>query len=301
MKKVIIKSAKGKMMTIHYKTYLNTKVKLMLRKYNGEKKEVVVDGYLFGTLISILQRVLYEYDGVVLITGAVGSGKSSLAKLITAIWEWFFDRQQDINSIVFSSNSLLDLVEKKDNETLAINFDESVSGGTGRDSITKTGQALKKALITKRFKRHLYLLLIDEIQEYSKKIISRSRLWVHMEERGLERGYFKAYDNITQIKRMYRKIKQGLELEEVIKYETPAYFGHQGNTEGLFFNEIEYKEKKSNETDREDDKTNAKSDKVMNQRNILIKMLIGMNIKQKDIAKEIGLNPTTINKMLKNE
>jgi hypothetical protein len=299
-----IKGMSGETLNINYQIDPKTKNKIILElnKFDGEKLILKVDGFLFGSLISILQRVLMKWDGVILITGDVGDGKSTLAQLITSIWEWFFNRQQKVEFIVFRSENFTDLIEQEDNSTHAILWDEAIQGGTGRDSITKQGQALKKAFVTKRYKRHLYLLLVDEIQEYNKKIISRCRLWVHCYTNGLKRGYYKLYDDKTQIKRMYRKIKQyNLELDEVIKTETPTWRGYQTDTTGLFYDEKEYQNKKASETNKEDEKDNAKSDKVMNQRDKLIKMLIGMKIKQKDIAKEIGLSSQSISYILQKQ
>jgi len=248
-----IEGKDGEVLTIKYKTHLKTRVKLNLSKHTGESIELIVAGSLFAVLISVLQRVLLKWDGVILVTGDVGDGKSTLAQLISAIWEWFFGRQQTMDCIVWRSENFTEQIEKEDNETKVILWDEAIQGGTGRDGLTKQGQALKKAFVTKRYKRHLYLLLVDEIQEYNKKIISRTRAWIHCETYGLRRGYFKIYDDKTQIKRMYRKIKKyDLELEEVIKTEKPSFRGYQQDTTDIFYNEVEYKKKKATETSKED-------------------------------------------------
>jgi len=255
-----IKGMDNKNLHIEYEPHLKTRVKLNLTKHDGEVVKIIVDGSLFSTLISILQRVLLKWDGLILVTGDVGDGKSTIAQLVSAIWEWFFDRQQSVECIVFRSENFVEQIEREDNPTQVILWDEAIQGGTGRDSITKQGQALKKAFVTKRYKRHLYLLLVDEIQEYNKKIISRCRAWIHVHTKGLERGYFKIYDNKTQIKRMYRRIKQyNLELEEVIKTEFPAFQGYQADTTGFFYDEKEYQNKKATETSKEDEKDNSKS------------------------------------------
>lgn len=287
---------------IKYKTHLKTRVKLVLTKHDGEPLELIVDGSLFSTLISILQRVLLKWDGVILVTGDVGDGKSTLAQLIATIWEWFFNRKQKLDNIVFRSENFTDLIDKGDNETEVILWDEAIQGGTGRDSITKQGQALKKAFVTKRYKRHLYLLLVDEIQEYNKKIISRCRAWIHVETKGLERGYFRIYDNKTQIKRMYRKIKQyNLELDEVIKQEYPTFKGYQSDTTGFFYNEKDYQNKKASETNKEDEIANTKDNRVLDQRNNLIKELYKLGMKQAQIGKIIDIKQSSIARIIKGE
>jgi len=288
---IILKDRDKETLTINYTPYLKSKVKLNLFTYDDREKEVIVDGALFASLISILQRVLLKWDGVILITGDVGDGKSTMAQLVTSIWEWFFHRKQTIDLIVWTSENFTNLIDKDDNETSAILWDEAIQGGTGRDTLTKQGQALKKAFVTKRYKRHLYLLLVDEIQEYNKKIISRCRLWIHIHTKGLQRGFYKLYNDKTQIKRMYRKIKKyDLELEEVIKQEKPTYYGYQTDTTGLFFNEKEYDKKKSEETKKEEASTNTKDNKLLKQRNDLIKELIKLGHKQQQVANIIGLS-----------
>jgi len=279
-----IKGMDNKILNIEYEPHLKTRVKLNLTRHDGEKVKIIVDGSLFSTLISILQRVLLKWDGLILVTGDVGDGKSTIAQLISAIWEWFFQRKQKINCIVFRSENFVEEIEKEDNSTQVILWDEAIQGGTGRDSITKQGQALKKAFVTKRYKRHLYLLLVDEIQEYNKKIISRCRAWIHVHTKGLERGYFKIYDDKTQIKRMYRKIKQyNLELEEVIKTEFPSFEGYQADTTGLFYDEKEYQDKKASETNKEESNENTK-DKV--QLNKIFKLEIIENLKMHKVPWE---------------
>ena len=295
-----IKGMDGKILNIEYEPHLKTRVKLNLTRYDGQKVKIIVDGSLFSTLISILQRVLLKWDGLILVTGDVGDGKSTIAQLVSAIWEWFFNRKQSVECIVFRSENFVEQIEREDNPTQVILWDEAIQGGTGRDSITKQGQALKKAFVTKRYKRHLYLLLVDEIQEYNKKIISRCRAWIHVHTKGLERGYFKIYDNKTQIKRMYRRIKQyNLELEEVIKTEFPTFQGYQADTTGFFYDEKEYQNKKATETSKEEEKDNSKDNKVINQRNTLIHELNKLGMKQIEISKLIGLNKVSVSSIIK--
>lgn len=299
---ITIKGSNNKTLKINYVTYKKTRVKLNLFKHNGKSKEYVIDGGLFGVLISCLERVLNKWDSVIIITGNVGDGKSTLAQLITAIWEWFFDRKQEISQIVFRTENFMELIEREDNKTQCLLWDESISGISGRDSITKQGQALKKAFITKRYKQHMYLLLVDEIQEYNKKILSRTRCWIHCYTIGMKRGFFKIYDDQIQIKRIYRKIKQyNLELEEVIKTERESYRGFMPDTTGEFFNEKEYQNKKASETNIEDENSNSKDNRVIEQRNKLITELNKLGMKQKDISALIQLNKVSVSTIIKEQ
>lgn len=294
-----IKGRDNEKIIIEYEEFNKTYVFLELKSYKKEPLKIKVHTALFASLVSVLQRVLLKWDGVILVTGDVGDGKSTLAQLISTIWEWFFGRQQDLSIIVWTSENFTTLIEREDNETGCILWDEAIQGGTGRDTLTKQGQTLKKAFVTKRYKRHLYLLLVDEIQEYNKKILSRCRLWVHIHTEGLQRGYFKIYNNKTQIRRMYRKIKKyDLELEEVMKSEHPQFRGYQPDTSDLFYNPKDYQDKKAEETNKEEATLNTKDNKLLKQRNDLIKELIKIGHKQQQIADIVGVSRVQVSHIL---
>jgi len=297
---IIVEGQNKQKVQIHYYEINETYVLLNLQSYDREELEVKVHISLFATLVSILQRVLLKWDGVILVTGDVGDGKSTLAQLVSTIWEWFFNRHQELDVIVWTSQNFTTLIEREDNETSCILWDEAIQGGTGRDTITKQGQALKKAFVTKRYKRHLYLLLVDEIQEYNKKIISRTRCWIHVFTNGLERGYFKIYTNKTQIRRIYRKIKKfDLEIEEVMNSERAQYQGFQPDTSDLFYNPKEYQKRKEEETNKEEEKPMTEKDKKhMEQRNKLVAELIKQGMKQKDVASIIGIDRVQISHII---
>lgn len=302
LQQLTIKGINKELINITYWDLDINYIALELTNYENEPFYIKVHSSLFAVLISILQRVLLKWDGVVLITGDVGDGKSTIAQLISTIWEHFFSRVQTLELIVWTSENFTTQIEREDNETSCILWDEAIQGGTGRDTITKQGQALKKAFVTKRYKRHLYLLLVDEIQEYNKKIISRTRAWIHVYTKGLERGYFDVYTNKTQIRRMYRKIKKyDLEIEEVMNSERCQYTGYQPNTSDMFYDRIEYQKRKQEETNKEDEKVNDKDAKVINQRNKLIAELNKLGMKQKDISALIQLNKVSVSTIIKEQ
>ena len=200
------------------------------------------------SILGILKRKSEQkWDNLILITGAVGTAKSTMAQGLAGVYEMLYGRELSLDNFTWSGQGVVDFIDREDNITEAIIYDEAVKGGTGRDVITKEGNLLKIGLVVGRRKRHLYFMLVDEIHEYSKKIISRASLLIDMRTmvvRGEDkRGYFKLY-NTRELKDIYWLLKLQ-KIRSISEYSaTGKPFYKFRNFEGIFIDEKEYEDKK---------------------------------------------------------
>lgn len=222
-------------------------------------------------LLSILGVLKHKndnkWDSLIVITGKVGSAKSTMAHGLAGVWEMLHKRELTIENFTWSAKGVVDFIDREGNEGQSIIFDEAIKGGTGRDIMSKEGNLLKVGLVVGRRKRHLYLMLVDELSEFNKKIISRARLLIDMRTlmvRGVEtRGYFKIY-NQKELQDIYWMLKEQ-KLKYISQYSaTSKPFYKFRNFEGVFLDEEEYESKKIEETRQSMNESNIswRADKV---------------------------------------
>jgi len=143
-----------------------------------------------------------------IITGNVGDGKSNLAAQLISMWERKNKRHLSYDNIVWTTEKFIMQTDRSDNKTHAIWWDEAIQGATGKKmAMTSEGEMLKISIVTKRFKKHFYLLIVDEIEEYSWKLIKMANFWIHVHTRYNERGYFKCWTSKRRIKTIYQAFK----------------------------------------------------------------------------------------------
>lgn len=143
-----------------------------------------------------------------LITGGVGDGKSNLAVSLGALWEYKNNRKFGFDNMVWTTKSFIEKTNREDNKTSCILWDEAIQGATGKKmALTTEGELLKISIVTKRFKKHFYILLVDEIEEYSWKLIKMANFWIHVKNQYGERGSFDMYVDKGKIKAIYQAFK----------------------------------------------------------------------------------------------
>jgi hypothetical protein len=186
-----------------------------------------------------------------IITGNVGDGKSNLAAQLTALWEKKNKRHMDWDNIVWTTKKFIEKTDRGDNFTKAIWWDEAITGATGRNSITIEGDMLKISIVTKRFKKHFYLLIVDEVEEYSWKLIKMANFWIHVHTNYNERGYFKCWTSKRKIKQIYQAFKYyKWDWSRINTY--PDMVGRFFNYLPSLLDEGEYDRKKLEETQVQD-------------------------------------------------
>lgn len=261
-------------------------------EYKG--KDVKFPMILFSALSLAKRRVDLKLDNFWLISGAVGSGKSTIAQGIAGIYQILFNRELSMNNFTWRADGIVEFTDQPENETQVIIQDEGIIGMTGRDGLTKSGQQLKICLVTKRRMRIFYLILIDEIQEYSQKVINRATLLLDtrfiMNKGEPTRGFFKIY-NKKEIKEIYWLLKEKKirGIEEYKARAKPFYTFY--NYEDIFVSEKDYEDKKIEETNQSDESTNINwsSKKVK-----AFYLWASTNKKLVDIADIVGVSRTTM-------
>jgi len=153
--------------------------KLKWKKLNGKIVEIKYPTVLYHLTRNTISRCCNKFDNVIIITGKVGSGKSNLAIGIAMAYEIYMNRILTLDNIHFRVEDVLTELWRDDNYTSTIIHDEAIQGSSTRDTTSNKGKFLHQALITKRYKRHLIILNIDNIKELTKKVIERSVCWIH--------------------------------------------------------------------------------------------------------------------------
>lgn len=262
---------------------------------------------LYSALETIYYRVQNKLDGCIIITGKVGSGKTNVAKGISGTWQDFFKNQFELKNIFFDAIEVVKFTDDETTETEAILYDEAIQGASGRDVITKAGNLLKVTMITKRRKKHLYIFIVDEIKELSKKIISRCNLLIDVDYKKVSqekyiKGLFKMYSG-AEAKDMFNLMKKGV-IGTIKDYrpKKKKRIMYAKLYEDIWFEEREYDKKKIKETALITEKENDKQNKLMQQRNTAVIALLDNGVTQQKVANLLGLSRSSIqdikNKMM---
>jgi len=232
-----------------------------------------------------------------IVTGNVGDGKSTLVAQIVALWEKENGRNLSFDNVVWTTEKFVEKTDRDDNKTHAIWWDEAIQGATGKKvALTKEGDMLKISLVTKRFKQHFYVLVVDEIEEYSWKLIKMANFWIHVHTKYNERGYFKCWVDKKKIKTIYQAFKY-------YKWDwsritiTPDLIGRFKDYLPKLFDEVEYDKKKLEETQvlekkDKDDKKNLQFERVTKMK--------AKGFKQREIADIENISQQTVSKILQN-
>lgn len=282
-------------------------------------KEFKINGYklkypnvLYWLVQNSIERVENKLDNVILVTGKVGSGKSNLSLGIGILYEHLMGRKLTLDNIHFSMKDVLKELYKQDNHTSTIIHDEAISGSSSRDSTSNYGKFLLRALITKRFKRHLLIMNVDNIKELNIKLIERSVAWIHVSyfrtPNGFIKGIFKIFSP-SKAEKVYLDLKN----RYVIDIEShPIYY----NNKDTFFSwkyfdtiipEKEYEKKKSKQTSTDKEFIEKEGNNIQLSPRLLSAPLIlkfvieHFNLSRAEICRQLGINVSTLRKLLNDD
>lgn len=263
------------------------------------KNQIIKVPQIILAILGIMKRKhTQKWDDIILITGEVGSAKSTMAQLIGGVWQHLHNDELTLDNFTWSSSGVVNFIDAKGTDNKVIIYDEAITGGTGRASLTRDGNLLKIGLVVGRRKRILYIFILDEILEFSRKIISRATLLIDMRtlmNKGEpKRGYFKLY-NQKELREIYWLLK-----EQKIKYiseysgkKKPFYIFRDCTNK--FVNEEEYENKKIEETKQEGT--------ITDKRDMALAKLIDYskkkNITWKSLAEVTGYSDTQLQTLVR--
>lgn len=239
----------------------NPFVKVRVKDRHGKNKIIHMHGYLIGMEAAFQMKKEHKLHNLVIITGSVGSGKSTLTEGIAGINALWNKQRLDFNNIAWSTVKFIEKTDEEDNVGVPLWWDESIQGAGGRSmAISSLGNKLKMAFVTKRFKKHTYYLVIDEINEYAWKLIKMADAWINVRRFGLTRGYFDVYTNKKKIKFIYNafKIYNKTFDDKVVRDTKPDCKGKFSDYSDLFLDTKEYDKLKLEETKQVEDDSGIK-------------------------------------------
>jgi len=230
-----------------------------------------------------------------IVTGNVGDGKSNLVSMLVALWEQEHGRRMTYDNVVWTTEKFIEKTDRDDNVGHAIWWDEAIQGVSGKKmALTTEGELLKISLVTKRFKRHFYILIVDEIEEYSWKLIKMANFWIHVHTKHNNRGYFKCWVDKTKIKTIYQAFKYYKWDWSKINI-SPDLIGRFKDYLDTFFYEEEYDKKKLEGTQVGKDGKKINPVQLRNERIIKLKEF---GVSSVVIAEVEGLAKRTVNEIV---
>ena len=272
-----------------------TRTHIYLKTLDG--KEYRLPKCTYYHLTEAKNRTDQKLDALIIVTGPVGSGKSNKSMGLGGTWEnHFFSREYELDKVHFSATAVSNEMDRDDNYTEVVNFDEAIQGGSSSGGITKVGKVLRSKLITKRFKKHLTITTVDSLKELNDKIIERCVAWYHVyyirkRDGTYSKGHFKVfgpeqalkvYEDLKD-KKCRDTMKHPLFMKNILKYKDDDFTN-------LWYTEKDYDDKKSKETSEQDDK-----EITLNPKHVYFwNKKVNDGISYNQMAKEYGIPSATI-------
>jgi len=240
-------------------------MKFEIKNYKGNPWTLHMHSYLYGVLLGLRTRAKNKWHNLILVTGNVGDGKSSFIQGMAGMNAILRNNYLTLDkNVCWTTDKVIEMTDRNDNYDEEIFWDEAIDGAGGRNmALTTKGNQLKKALITKRTKRHTYFFAIDEVQDYSWKLIKMCTAWFHIESNLLTRGYWKCYTKKNKIKYIYDMMKEQKKTwdSDEIKNCSLDSYGQFDNWENIFFDAKEYEKRKIEETKQQEEDGKKKKEK----------------------------------------
>jgi hypothetical protein len=195
-----------------------------------------IDEKLKKNLDHLKRRVQAKYDGIFMISGFEGTGKTTFSQMIGH----YLDPSLHLGNVVFTGEQFMQAVQTAKKGQCII-WDEAIIDLSTQDFSTEMQKILIKFFTTIRSKQLYIMLLIPNpfmIRRYF--FVFRTLFLLHTYSRtGIDRGYFKFY-SFKRKKSMYLKGYKDWNMS----VEMPNFIGRFSNTEGFFINTTEYESKK---------------------------------------------------------
>jgi hypothetical protein len=248
------------------------------REFDGFYVEKTLKSNVDNYLIAAVKN---KFDGVVVVSGIEGAGKSTMAFTLAKYVDPTFpgeplndgSNKRTPDRIVFTGKQVMEAIDKaKPGQALVI--DEAVLSMSASDYASDIQKLLIKKFVLIRKKRLFIFIVIPSVFMLRKYFaIFRTRALIHCTvNEGIHRGYFKFYSYDTKRKLYLRGMKEY--DQSCVRAD---FRGDFTDTCGFFFNEEEYECKKdeaiealTNEPDERKATVSALRKKIFQQRNDLI-------------------------------
>lgn len=169
-----------------------------MEKFKIKNKSVQMNGILKENLDHIHKMIEMNFDGVVLIDGMEGSGKSELAKQLCI----YIDKDFNADNVIYSAEQFNEWLSKAKKGQACL-FDEFVLMGLSTEALSSIQNTIIKQFTTIRKKNLFIVLVIPYIFMLRKYFaVARTRALIHVYAKGMERGHFQFY-NYTQKQWIY--------------------------------------------------------------------------------------------------
>jgi hypothetical protein len=207
-----------------------------VNKHGRVRQGYYLDDTLVPNLDFLKKMVENKWDGVFLIVGSVGSGKTTMSHAICH----YLDKTFNIDRVVFSGEELMRQIDIA-NVGDAICFDEAVLSMSSQDFASELQKVLIKKFTLIRSKRLYILLIIPNFYLLRKWFaIDRTKFMINTySPDGISRGYFKFY-SWNRKKDLFLKGYKYLDMNCV----NPNFKGRFTDTEGFFIDPVAYEAKK---------------------------------------------------------
>lgn len=279
----------------------NPYVKVLVTDRFGNKKYIEMHGYLVGMETAFFYKKKQQFHNLVILTGDVGVGKSTLIEGLAGVNSSFEDKTLNFNNVAWATEKFIEKTDRDDNIGEPLWWDESIQGASSRNmAITNVGNKLKMAFVTKRFKKHTYYLAIDEINEYAWKLIKMADVWINVRKIGMKRGYFDVYSKKAKIKFIYNAFKfyNKTWTSKEVRSINPDCKGKFQNYQGLFLDTIQYNKLKLEETQQIEE---GEGEKTWTTNKVKAIYLWAKNPKYtyEEIAGELGMHTESVGRIIR--
>ena len=207
-------------------------------KATANGKSFYLHKILKSNLDKLKDGVLKKWDGVVLLDGMEGSGKTGLSAGASF---YLSDGKLSLNDVLYTPKQVEEWIDTAEPLSVGI-IDEFALMGLNSDYMGKIQKTIIKRLTIMRSKQLIIFIVLPYLFMLSKYFaIGRTRFLLHSySPNGRERGFFKFY-SYNEKKNLFLRGKTNWDYN----VQKPAFTGfHLDNLNGRFWNPEDYEARK---------------------------------------------------------
>ena len=156
----------------------------------AKKKGIWYDNNLDGAIADCVKRKSLKYDNLLIVTGKVGTGKSTLAIQICHRYAELTGLKFDHKNIVFSGDEFF---RRGQSANQVILYDEAIEGLMSSNWANKMSKYTVQLLNMNRKFQNFYVLCIPSITKLNYDIVQRAHIIFRTYNKGYSRGYCAIY------------------------------------------------------------------------------------------------------------